>query len=109
MATTRNAPATLDTVSFTCNFCVRPEESRGLPTADENGEKLPEQDIVDHYNERRYAHYFRDFDNAPDLKKHLDDRTRYWMQGAQQVDLETALKGHTSTVQWFINAKKARR
>lgn len=97
------------TTDFQCGYCKRPSECRGLPTIEEDGSPMEEADIDQVYHDRRYEHYLNDFDNTHDLKEHLKDRIRYWMQGSTAAEVEMAMGGIPATIGWWVNARAARR
>lgn len=85
---------------FDCGFCVRTtDKSYTGPTVDEGGNKLEPWDVLERYNQRRYAHLDRDFHDARALREHLVDRAHYWFrEDAAPGDLASALSGIDATV-----------
>lgn len=96
-------------VAFDCVFCLRPSECPSLPTVDEDGEPLHPTNILEIYNDRRYAHYLRDFDTAWALRDHLELRCRYWCQSRPLVELEQQMTTIAATVEWWETARRVRR
>lgn len=103
----RNTDQESSEIFFNCQFCLRPEEIPSLPTVDEDGENMHPSDILEIYNDRRYAHYLNDFDSAGQLQEHLENRLRYWTRGSSTA-FEIELPSVKVTVEWWGIARRAR-
>lgn len=84
---------------FDCEFCIRPEDERYRgPTVDDAGNRLEPWDVLELYNQRRYAHLDSDFASPKALREHLVDRAHYWSRGSEGCNLASALAGIDATV-----------
>lgn len=96
---TKRRQAAVGLVDFDCDYCRRPGEYTGLPTVEDDGHTLlPENELWEAYNLRRYEHYERDFPNAKALREHLEQRIRYWMPGAEAQDFDSSMHGIDASV-----------
>jgi len=93
--------------AFFCEHCMRTADCPRLPRIDEEGEPLLPSEVEEIYNQRRYAHYLRDFDTGWALREHLEARAYYWSQGKSSVHLEQNLTTVGATIEWWETAHRA--
>lgn len=90
---------------FDCEYCVRPQHAKKLPTHGADGVKLEDHERLEIYNDRRFKHYLDDFSSAEKLKEHLRDRVLHWMYGKSEIEIAEQLEGVQATVNWWIRAQ----
>lgn len=94
---------------FDCEFCIRPEDERYRgPTVDDDGNRLEPWDVLERYNQRRYAHLDTGFAGSKALREHLVDRAHYWARGSEGCNLASALSGIDATVAMMQQRRSVR-
>ena len=94
---------------FDCGYCIRTSDDRYTgPTVAEGGNKLEPWEVLERYNQRRYAHLERDYADAKALREHLVDRAHYWVREGEAGALASALAGIDATVT-MMEQRRARR
>lgn len=95
-------------MAFDCEFCIRPDDDRYRgPLVDEEGEDLAPWEVLEFYNQRRYAH-LQTFPTTKELRMHLEDRAHWWTQGKGREALETALQTVDSAVEMLERRRDAK-